>query len=98
MADFTVVLDDLKVMANDFDQYSEVYRGLASQVSPPPVDTGNENLNSVLRATIEALSVLHDKLATSIQDHADKLYDAHDSYRDREIDNRFLFDEIVEDL
>lgn len=98
MADFTVVLEDLKVMANDFDQYSEVYSGLASEVSPHPVDTGDGNLNNVLRATMEALSVLHEKLSASIQDHADKLYDAHDSYQDREIDNRFLFDEIVEDL
>ena len=40
MADIKVVLDDLKFMANDFDQNSEVYRSLAREVSPPPVDTG----------------------------------------------------------
>ncbi|KAA0024523.1 DUF6317 family protein [Antrihabitans cavernicola] len=98
MADFKVVLDDLKLMANDFDQNSEVYRGLARQVSPPAADTGNGDVNAVLRSITEAFAVLHEKLATSIQNHADKLYDAHDSYQDREIDNRFLFDEIVEDL
>lgn len=73
MADIKVVLDDLKFMANDFDQNSEVNRSLARQVSPPAVDTGNGDVNSVLNALMEALNVLHEKLATSIQNHADKL-------------------------
>lgn len=97
MAGYEVVLGDLRSMASTFHNEADSYKGLKDKVSPHPADTGDGNLNNVLKSVMETLDVLHSQMATSIQDHGDKLKTTHDSYQRREIDNHGLFDDLTED-
>lgn len=97
MAGYEVVLGDLSSMAATFRTEAGTYRGLKDKVSPPPVDTGDATLDSVLRAVTETLDVLHTRMATSIEDHGDELQVTRDSYAGREIDNHGLFDDLTKD-
>jgi hypothetical protein len=97
MAGYDVVLGDVASMASTFHTEADTYRGLKDKVSPHPAETGDGNLNNVLQSVMETLDVLHARMTTSIEDHGNKLRDAHDAYARREIDNHGLFDDLTKD-
>lgn len=95
MGSFEVVLDDLQNMANTFANESIRYREITPQLSPPVADSGDGMLNGMLHNAMNMVAVLNEQLAKSIEDHHDKLQAAHGSYLRQEIDNRFLFDNLM---
>ncbi|MGB6164516.1 MAG: DUF6317 family protein [Pseudonocardiaceae bacterium] len=98
MSGFSVVLDDVSAMASTFYSEADIYRDLKSKVTPPTADTGDGALNGVLKAVMETLDVLHTNMATTIEDHGDKLKAARDVYAKQEIDNHGLFDDLMKDV
>ena len=95
VAGYEAVLGDLDSMASTFRTEADSYKGLQAKVSPPPADTGDGTLNSVLQSVMETLDVLHSQMATAIEDHGTKLKTARDAYANREIDNHGLFDDLT---
>ncbi|KAA0021153.1 DUF6317 family protein [Antrihabitans cavernicola] len=98
MAGFEVVLEDLQSMATTFNEQAGAYRAVTPKLTPAEADSGDGALNAVMHAVLELIGVLHQQLATSITQHSEKLATAHDSYQRRDIDNRFLFDDLMKDV
>lgn len=98
MAEFEAVLADLKNMSVTFGQQATEYRAVTPKLTPPLADSGDGGLNGVMSGVMELIAVLHEQMATSIAQHSTKLSAAHDSYERRDIDNRFLFDDLMKDL
>ncbi len=95
MSDFNVVLADLNELSTNFANESKTYEQLIPSINPPAVDGGDANLNNVLTGLVKTFDDLHHRMVASISDHADKLKKARDSFERRDIDNRFLFDDLV---
>ena len=96
MADgYDVVLGDLRAMKGTFTREHEEYAGIRAKVTPPVAATGDGHLDETLRAVVDLLGMMHEGMARKIEEHAEKLGHAADSYEHREIDNRFLFDDLM---
>lgn len=91
---YHVVLADLQEMASNFSREADRYNDLLPNIVPPEADSGDSRLNSAMHGVMASLKVLHAKLDTQIQNHADKLHEAHDSYQRHDSDTKDLFDEM----
>ena len=98
MADFKAVLKDLQSMSTTFSQQASAYKAITPKLTPPVADSGDGGLNSMMHAVMELMTVLHEQMATAISQNSEKLSTAHDAYQRRDIDNRFLFDDLMKDL
>lgn len=92
---YQVALTDLKNMADTFHQQASNYRGLRPKVTPPLADGGDGGLNDAMKAVMDAIDVLHTKMADRIDDHGDKLTYAHDSYQRRDVDTHGVFEDLM---
>lgn len=92
---YQAVLADLQEMASTFTREADDYRQLEPRVSPPPASSGDGRLDATIHAVMATLGSLHDRMATMIEDHGNKLREAHDTYQRRDIDNRELFEDLV---
>jgi hypothetical protein len=93
-ATFEVVLADLASMVGTFRTEAAGYRALVPGITPVPVDSGDGSLNEAIASVFDSLAALHELMADSIDQHADQLAHAHDAYAAREVDNRFLYDDL----
>lgn len=97
MADYEVVLSDLRTMSGTFHSEADTYRGLKDKVSPAVAATGDGTLDSILTSVVETLDVLHTQMAKAIEDHGDKLGSAERAYGNREVDVHGVFDDLMKD-
>ncbi|MEG8182572.1 hypothetical protein GZH49_29320 [Nocardia terpenica] len=95
---FQVVLEDLKAMAETFDDEAKTYEAMVSKFLPAPVDSGEGALNEAMKGAMDLLQVLHHQMVRTIQTHSQKLAYARDSYERHDIDNRKLFDDLTKNL
>ncbi|WUH90783.1 DUF6317 family protein [Streptomyces sp. NBC_00433] len=94
-ADVKVVLADLASMTSTFYTQATAYAALHVDVSPPVADGGDPGLNDAIVSIVDAIEGLHSKLAGRIEDHADGLSYAHDSYQRGDIDVHGLFEDLM---
>lgn len=94
-ASFEVVLADLQSMATTFHAEAGTYRDLVPGITPTAVDSGDGGLNAMMAGVFTSLATLHELMAESITQHGDQLGRARDAYTAREIDNRFLYDDLT---
>lgn len=92
-----VVLSDLDALGGTLRGAASDYRGLAKDVSPPVADGGDGGLNSSIKAIAELIISLHGAFCERLDDHADKVKNAHDSYQRDDVDVHGLFEDLMED-
>lgn len=95
MADLKVVFDDLTSMADTFRREADAYRELIPRLTPVVADTGDAGLNEVVSGVMGLVAGLNVAMVTAISEHADKLVAAANRYEAQEIDNRFLYDDLM---
>ncbi|MFD4367775.1 DUF6317 family protein [Rhodococcus sp. NPDC058521] len=97
MGDLKVVLGDLSSMASTFDEQAKSYRDITPRVTPPIAASGDGALDGIIKGAMDLIAILHEQMATAIEGHAEKLHTAHDAYERQDIDNRFLYDNLMKD-
>lgn len=97
MGNLEVVLADLSNMAGTFRHEADDYRAITPKITPPLADSGDGALNGVMKGVMELIAVLHQQMAATIGQHGDKLDHAQQAYSNREIDNRFLYDDLMKE-
>lgn len=96
-AGYTVVLADLATLNKTFATQATSYAGLASDVAPAIAASGDPGLDHSITSVMDALAGLHANLAGRIQEHADRLSAAHDSYQRHDVDVHGLFEDLMPD-
>jgi hypothetical protein len=77
---FQVVLSDLDGMARAFRHESGAFEAIMPADGPPCPDGGSADVDTAMQAAVQLLGVLHQQMATVIDEHARKLQAAHDNY------------------
>lgn len=94
-AGYSVVLADLAGMTKTFSTQATAYAGLKADVTPAVAKSGDPGLDHAISSIMDAIEGLHSKLAGRIEDHADGLSYAHDSYKRHDIDVHGLFEDLM---
>ncbi|MEV0279102.1 DUF6317 family protein [Streptomyces sp. NPDC050610] len=97
MADLKAVLGDLKSMAGTFHREAGNYRKLKENVSPPIVSGGDPGLDHAIISMADVIIAMHTGFADRLDDHGDKVHEAHDSYERHDIDVHGLFEDLMND-
>ena len=95
MSGFDVVLADLSGLANTYHRKADTIASLTPRLTPPQAASGDAGLDGIISGVLQMVSTLNTGLAQAVSHHADALIGAHDAYARRDIDNRFLFDDLV---
>ncbi len=92
-----VVLSDLDALQSQLRKGAQDYKGFAGEVTPAIADGGDGALNSSITAVADLISSLHDAFVQRLDDHADKVKNAHDSYQRDDVDVHGLFEDLMKD-
>jgi hypothetical protein len=93
---FQVILTDLQDASDAFTTGGKAYHDIMPDQGPTRADTGEASVNSLLDIVLTEIGYLHSAVASTMQDHGDKLKKAHDNYASVEVSPRLLFDDIVD--
>jgi hypothetical protein len=95
---FQVILDDLTAAANTFHTEARAFEDIMDgAASPAPVNTGDAELDTTLRAVLDYLVFLHSSIAAWMHDDGDKLQKNRDNYRKVDQSMHELWDDLMAD-
>lgn len=92
---YALVLADMRSMTGTFEREHTAYLAIKPKLTPPVAATGDGHLDATLQTVMDTLSLMHDEMATSIDDHAKGLRTAGDSYERHDVDAHGLFDDLM---
>ena len=92
MSEFKVVLSDLDGLHRSFADGATSYEKLIPSLNPPAVDSGDGNLNKVLKALVEVFDVGHHAVVDSLNHHAEKVKSARDTFERTDAGGYFDYD------
>jgi Family of unknown function (DUF6317) len=95
VSDFKAVYDDLATMARTFHQQADDYRTLHPDVAPPVVSGGDPGLDSAIKEVADLIVALHVGMADRMDDHADKVAYARDSFHRHDVDVHGVFEDLM---
>ena len=95
---FQVILTDLQTMANTFDTEAVNYDKTAGKSMPLPVSTGDTSSDGILTFAMEVLTALNASMQAELSAYGGKLRTAHDAYQRHDIDQRFLYDDLMKGM
>jgi hypothetical protein len=92
---YRVILSDLDAVAKAFATESTEFAKLRSQMSPHPVDGGDETLNAGIAAVLALLGAGNAALVKVMHEHADKMKTCHDNYKESDSDVVALYNKLI---
>ncbi|WP_269853455.1 DUF6317 family protein [Streptomyces sp. RPT161] len=93
--DLKAVLGDLKSLSDAFHNAAGDYRKLRQSVAPTVVSGGDAGLDHAIKEMADLIISLHIGFADRLDEHGDKVHDAHDSYQRHDVDVHGLFDDLM---
>jgi hypothetical protein len=95
-AGYRVILSDLDAAAQAFATESTDFAKLRARMSPPPVDGGDDTVNSGISAVLSLLGAGNAGLSEAMAEHSKRLKACHDGYKSDDSDVVALYNKVIE--
>jgi len=94
---YQVVHDDLQNLARAFATESGEFARLRPRMAPAPVDGGDATVNAGIAAVLSLFASLNAGISGAMGEHAAKLQECHDGYKDNDSDVVALYNKVIEE-
>jgi len=94
--DVKTILADLSNAADVFHKESVTFgQIMGGGAVPNAPDSGDASLKATMQLVLDEIVALHENMAAWMFEHGDKLQQAHDNYKQVEVNMHELFDDLM---
>ena len=95
-AGYRVILDDLQAAASIFPTEASALQKI--NIDPPSAASGDDTLDSIIKALMDTFGVYRDAIPEKLRDHGKKLQQCHDNYHQNEADVVEVYNNVMSQL